>query len=187
MRPHQSSVGGSCLMQAGMVDGKTKRARTDFRSAPEIAHFPPKIPFGCCGRWIDFPPEFDLAVCNELRGIKNMSERFSVCRGSLSPFVGCKLPFIFRFWKPFEVPFPDKWAQNRTQHPLTAELESEILPGHSVGRRVKPVHPLESGRHVGLIGGRDECQRAPQSEIRRALQGRGDRGIDPDHGADRGP
>jgi hypothetical protein len=46
-----------------------------------------------------------------------MSERFSVCRGSLSPFVGHKLHFIFGVLKQFEVPITAMWSRFRTLEP----------------------------------------------------------------------
>jgi hypothetical protein len=75
----------------GIIAKKSGRGpMTDPR--PRLHISPQRSRLACRGRWIDFPPEIDMAVCNELRGIENMSERFSVCLGSLSPFVGCKLP-----------------------------------------------------------------------------------------------
>ena len=106
--------GSNCGHQDG-PDCKKKRARTDFRSAPEIAHFPPKIPAWLSRALDRLPPGDRSGRLRKWRGIKNMSERFSVCRSRLSSFVGDKLPLIFRFWKAIEVPFPAKWVQNRPE------------------------------------------------------------------------
>ncbi len=103
------------LQDEGSCPGfQKKRARTDFRSAPEIAHFPPKIPAWLLLASDRLPPGDRSGRLRKWRGIKNMSERFSVCRSRLSSFVGDKLPLIFGFWKAIEVPFPAKWVQNRT-------------------------------------------------------------------------
>jgi hypothetical protein len=61
---------------------------------------------------IDFPPEFDRPLA-QLRGIENMSERFSVCRGTLSPFVGDTLPLIFDYLKQFDVSITAIWSRFR--------------------------------------------------------------------------
>jgi hypothetical protein len=75
--------------------------------------FPPKIPFRFAGLDSTFPPEIDRPL-TQLRGIENMSERFSVCRGTLSPFVGDKLPWNIRRLKQFVVSIPAKRSQIRT-------------------------------------------------------------------------
>jgi hypothetical protein len=86
-----------------MRTARQKQAGADrFQSAPENAHLPPKDSVWLCRPWFDFPPEFDRPLA-QLRGIENMSERFSVRRGSLSPFVGNTLPLIFRDLKQFGV------------------------------------------------------------------------------------
>lgn len=56
---------------------------------------------------MDFPPEIDAACCKKMRD-RICLERFSIHRGALSPFVGCKMTQKFSFWKVIGVSISDK-------------------------------------------------------------------------------
>jgi hypothetical protein len=88
------------------------RARTIADPRPRLHISPQKSRWVLRGAGIVFPPEFDVAGRKVLRD-RICSERFSVHRGGLSPFVGCKMSRKFRFWKVIGVPIPARWSQFR--------------------------------------------------------------------------
>jgi hypothetical protein len=82
-----------------------------------------------------------------------MSERISVCRGTLSPFVENKLSLIFRNLKAFMVPIPAKRSQIRPQSGFQSAL------------------PASSQKNARASGGFDHRERLAVHILRFAAPG----------------